>query len=80
MDSSSLGLELGGELDFLAMTRGFGEVSWRGSPLGKPGEAIDIGVFGGRGIGCRGALGDKGTEPGKAPIPRGDIGGEFKDE
>jgi hypothetical protein len=39
-----------------------------------------MGVFGGRGIGCLGARGDKGTAPGKAPIPRGDIGGEFKDE
>jgi hypothetical protein len=36
-------------------------------------------VLGGRGIGCLGALGERGTAPGKAPIPRGDIGGEFKD-
>jgi hypothetical protein len=37
-----------------------------------------MGVLGGRGIGCLGARGERGTAPGKAPIPRGDIGGELK--
>ena len=41
---------------------------------------MDIGVPGGRGIGWRGARGDKGTAPGKAPMPRGDRGGELSDE
>jgi hypothetical protein len=40
------------------------------------GDAIDMGVFGGKGIGCLGALGDSGIADGNAPIPRGDRGGE----
>ena len=47
--------------------------------MGKPGDAIDIGVLGGNGIGCLGALGDRGTAPGNPPM-RGDIGGELRDE
>ena len=61
----------------LEIARALGETRCKGSPLGRPGDPIDIGVLGGRGIGCLGALGDRGTAPGKAPIPRGDIGGEF---
>jgi hypothetical protein len=40
-----------------------------------PGDAIDIGVFGGRGIGCLGARGERGMD-GKAPAPLGDNGGD----
>ena len=40
-----------------------------------PGEAIDIGVFGGSGIGCLGARGERGIA-GNAPIPLGDNGGD----
>jgi hypothetical protein len=61
----------------LAMCKGFGETSCRGSPLGCPGDAIDIGVLGGRGMGCRGARGESGTLPGNALNPRGDKGGEI---
>jgi hypothetical protein len=44
------------------------------------GEAIDMGVPGGSGIGVRGARGDKGIAPGNGAMPRGDMGGEAKDE
>ena len=44
-----------------------------------PGDAIDIGVFGGRGIGCRGARGERGID-GNAPIPLGDNGGDAMEE
>lgn len=76
---SSWGLASAASAPFLAIIRGFGDISCKGSPLGNPGEAIDSGVLGGKGIGCLGALGESGTAPGKAPIPRGDIGGEFKE-
>ena len=36
-------------------------------------------MLGGNGIGCLGALGESGTAPENAPIPRGDIGGEFRE-
>lgn len=62
---------------FFAIAKGLGETNCKGS-RGNPGEAIDSGVLGGRGIGCLGALGESGTVPGKPPI-RGDIGGEFKE-
>lgn len=57
--------------------RDLGDASVKGASFGNDGELIDIGVLGGNGIGCLGALGDKGTAPGNAPIPRGDIGGEL---
>ena len=40
-----------------------------------PGDAIDMGVLGGSGIGCLGALGERGIA-GKPPMPLGDIGGD----
>src|SRR5450756_1930350 len=77
-DASSRGLVSTTSGTFFAIVKGFGETNCRGSPWGNPGEAIDSGVLGGRGIGCLGALGESGTAPGKPPI-RGDIGGEFKE-
>ena len=71
---------LAGSTLFLEITKGFGDTSCRGSPFGSPGEAIDIGVLGGSGIGCRGALGDRGTAPANAIMLRGDKGGEFREE
>jgi len=85
-DGSSCELLLGERFCFFISVRGLGETSCSGGPLGfRPGDAssgeeIDIGVPGGKGIGCRGARGDRGTAPGKAPMPRGDMGGELTDE
>ena len=77
-EPSSLGLVSATSPDLLAIVKGFGDTRCKGSPFGSPGEAIESGVLGGRGIGCRGALGERGMAPGKPPI-RGDMGGEFRE-
>lgn len=70
----SLGLLFTSSL-FLEICKGIGETRSKGWLL-NAGDAIDIGVFGGNGIGCLGALGERGIGDGNAPIPRGDKGGE----
>ena len=62
------------------MTRGVGETSCRGGAAGMPGELIDMGVLGGRGIACRGARGESGMAPGNAVIPRGETGGDIMED
>lgn len=75
-----LALESARPVAFFDIINGFGEISCSPSPLANPGDASDIGVPGGKGIGCLGARGDNGiAEPSIAKL-LGDMGGEAIEE